>query len=214
MITEQQNPRMHGGVASPALDTRIKEALGFAPNPADDASTGRPARTYAISPRPESVGGGRTLTLFDDDEAVGGGVFPAGEDGYDEAMEEGESWGTLATLENDPPSQAQGEIPAAALLVCEPPPMSAVLRTVLEVVEELEAHGLVVESVDIPWPDEPSLGLAEYTDLDGDEHHRFPFTINGETRIMENRHMVYRGIYIDWTCKAEGVEAVEEAAHA
>jgi hypothetical protein len=136
MITEQQNPRMCGGVASPALDARIKEALGFASNP------------------------------------------------------------------------------AAAPVVFTPPPMSTVLRTVLEVVEELEAHGLVVESVDIPWPDEPGIGLAEYTDLDGDEHHRFPFTVNGETRILENRHMVYRGIHIDWTCPAEGVEAgAEEAAH-
>jgi hypothetical protein len=140
MITEQQPPRMRGGIASPALDARIKEALGFQANP----------------------------------------VIP----------------------DNSPPMEVI------------PPPMSAVLRTVLEVVEELEAHGVVVTSVDIPWPDEPSLGLEDGTDLDGDEHHRFPFTINGETRIMENRHMVYRGIYIDWTCKAEGVEAVEEAAHA
>jgi hypothetical protein len=41
--------------------------------------------TYEIEPRPESLGGGWRLRLLEDDEEVGGGVFP--DDEYQDAVD-------------------------------------------------------------------------------------------------------------------------------
>jgi hypothetical protein len=50
-------------------------------------------RSYEITSRPSDLGGGWNLHLFEDGVDQGGGVFPADdEDGYDEAVEIGESW--------------------------------------------------------------------------------------------------------------------------
>lgn len=46
------------------------------------------SRSYEIKPRPAGLGAPWKLTLFEDGEEVGGGVFPD----YDEARAEGESW--------------------------------------------------------------------------------------------------------------------------
>lgn len=48
--------------------------------------------SFEVSPRPESVGGGWKLTLYQDKEEMGGGVFPPGDDGYAEAYQEGFDW--------------------------------------------------------------------------------------------------------------------------
>lgn len=48
---------------------------------------------FEVEPRAESLGGGWRLRLIDDDgEEAGGGVFPAGDDGYADAYEEGSDW--------------------------------------------------------------------------------------------------------------------------
>ncbi len=53
---------------------------------------------YEVTPRPAHVDGGWKLQLFEDDEEVGGGVFPAGDDGYADALAEGQDW--LSTRPN------------------------------------------------------------------------------------------------------------------
>lgn len=58
----------------------------------------RPVRIeyrYEIEPRLAELGGGWRLHLFENDEEVGGGVFPEGDEGYSEALDEGNAW--LAT---------------------------------------------------------------------------------------------------------------------
>jgi hypothetical protein len=60
-------------------------------------------RTYQIDARPEAIGGGWKLALFEGTEEMGGGVFPPVPDteapGFDEAyqsaLDEGEAWATL-----------------------------------------------------------------------------------------------------------------------
>lgn len=52
----------------------------------------QPARSFEVFPRPGEVGGGWKLTLFEGKEEMGGGVFPAGDDGYSEAYQEGFDW--------------------------------------------------------------------------------------------------------------------------
>lgn len=44
-------------------------------------------RTYAIMPRPSGMGSGWTLTLFDEGEEAGGGVFPVPEESPHVGME-------------------------------------------------------------------------------------------------------------------------------
>jgi hypothetical protein len=46
--------------------------------------------TYEIEPRPESLGGGWRLRLLEDDEEVGGGVFP--DDEYQDAVDTANEW--------------------------------------------------------------------------------------------------------------------------
>lgn len=48
--------------------------------------------TFEITPRPLSVGGGWKMQLFEDGQEVGGGVFPAGDDGYCDAYETASQW--------------------------------------------------------------------------------------------------------------------------
>jgi hypothetical protein len=84
--------------------------------------------------------------------------------------------------------------------------MSAALRNVLDVVEELEAHGLTVNSIDMPFADEPTLGIEAGPDLEGDEFSRYLFGIT-DGPVIESRTMTYRGVLIEWTFP------VEEAAH-
>lgn len=48
--------------------------------------------TFEIKPRPEDLGGGWKLSLLEDGEEVGGGIFEAGDDGYADAYNEGEEW--------------------------------------------------------------------------------------------------------------------------
>lgn len=43
--------------------------------------------SYEIQPRPEDLGGGRSLKLIEDGQAAGGGVFPVKEDAAHEGME-------------------------------------------------------------------------------------------------------------------------------
>lgn len=56
-------------------------------------------RTYEIQPRPEGLGGGWSLKLFEGGEEMGGGVFPPIESddptfdqAYQDAIDEGENW--------------------------------------------------------------------------------------------------------------------------
>lgn len=75
-------------------------------------------RTYQITPRPETLGGGWSLKLFEDGEEMGGGVFPLVanpedpdfDEAYQDALDEGERWGSEepAFLDDDGPS---AEIP-------------------------------------------------------------------------------------------------------
>jgi hypothetical protein len=46
--------------------------------------------TYTIDPRPESLGSGWKLAVFQDGEEVAGGVFEAGDEGYQEAVHRAE----------------------------------------------------------------------------------------------------------------------------
>jgi hypothetical protein len=50
------------------------------------------SHSYQIDPRPPELGGGWKLKLLEDGEEVGGGVFPAGDDGYGDALETAEDW--------------------------------------------------------------------------------------------------------------------------
>jgi hypothetical protein len=52
----------------------------------------KPALSFEVSPRPGEVGGGWNLTLYEGGEEMGGGVFPAGDDGYGDAYREGFNW--------------------------------------------------------------------------------------------------------------------------
>lgn len=57
-------------------------------------------RTYAIEPRPDELGGGWSLKLFNGEEEMGGGVFPRVanpeepefDEAYQQALDEGEQW--------------------------------------------------------------------------------------------------------------------------
>lgn len=57
-------------------------------------------RTYQIDPRPETLGGGWSLKLFEGGEEMGGGVFPPVltpdepefDQAYQDALDEGEDW--------------------------------------------------------------------------------------------------------------------------
>lgn len=50
-------------------------------------------RSIEIQPRNE---GGWKLILLEDGEEVGGGVYEAGDEGYCDALEAGEEWGSTA----------------------------------------------------------------------------------------------------------------------
>lgn len=52
-------------------------------------------RSYEIVPRPAAVGGGWKLVLLEDGEEAGGGVFPAAEDAYEDAMNQGQEWASV-----------------------------------------------------------------------------------------------------------------------
>lgn len=56
-------------------------------------------RSYKITPRAPDLGGGWRLALLEDDEEMGGGIFPVETvdafllaAAYDDALEEGEAW--------------------------------------------------------------------------------------------------------------------------
>lgn len=57
-------------------------------------------RSYEVAPRPAALGGGWKLTLIEDGEEMGGGVFPPVpnpeepefDEAYQDALDEGESW--------------------------------------------------------------------------------------------------------------------------
>ena len=70
------------------------------------------SRSYEIKPRRANLGGGWILTMFEDGEEMGRGVYPLPDLGesydddelkftldalHDEAMSEGESWVSLPT---------------------------------------------------------------------------------------------------------------------
>lgn len=44
--------------------------------------------TYTVIPRSSVLGSGWKLAVFEDGEEIAGGVFPAGDDGYGEAIEQ------------------------------------------------------------------------------------------------------------------------------
>lgn len=48
--------------------------------------------SFEVDPRSEAVGGGWKLTLYEDKEEMGGGVFEAGDEGYAAAYAEGFEW--------------------------------------------------------------------------------------------------------------------------
>jgi len=52
----------------------------------------RPVLSFLVEERAAAVGGGWNLTLYEGKEEMGGGVFPAGDDGYSEAYREGFNW--------------------------------------------------------------------------------------------------------------------------
>lgn len=52
----------------------------------------KPVLSFEVVPRPDEVGGGWKLTLYEGKEEMGGGVFPAGDDGQEDAYREGFNW--------------------------------------------------------------------------------------------------------------------------
>lgn len=44
--------------------------------------------TYTVTSRPESLGSGWKLSVFEDGQEISGGIFPAGDDGYCEAIDQ------------------------------------------------------------------------------------------------------------------------------
>lgn len=54
-------------------------------------SMGIDVRSYEVTPRPAGLGAPWKLTLFQNGEEAGGGVFPD----YDDAVAEGESWASV-----------------------------------------------------------------------------------------------------------------------
>ena len=46
--------------------------------------------SYTIDPRPECLGSGWKLAVFQDGEEVAGGVFEPGDEGYQEAVDRAE----------------------------------------------------------------------------------------------------------------------------
>jgi hypothetical protein len=52
----------------------------------------KPVLSFEVVPRPDEVGGGWRLTLYEGKEEMGGGVFPAGDDGQEDAYREGFNW--------------------------------------------------------------------------------------------------------------------------
>jgi hypothetical protein len=52
-------------------------------------------RSYQINPCPVEGGSGWKLTLFENGQEVGGGIFPPGNAGHATAMETGESWNDI-----------------------------------------------------------------------------------------------------------------------
>lgn len=48
--------------------------------------------SYEVIPRPAETGGGWRLRLLEDGEEIGGGVFPAGDEGYSDALDEAALW--------------------------------------------------------------------------------------------------------------------------
>ncbi len=57
--------------------------------------------SFEINPRPLSVGGGWKMQLFEDGLEVGGGVFPAGDDGYCDAFNTASEWVADYEVSND-----------------------------------------------------------------------------------------------------------------
>ena len=49
-------------------------------------------RTYQIEPRPAELGGGWNLKLYENSEEMGGGVFEATDEGYQDAIDQGEEF--------------------------------------------------------------------------------------------------------------------------
>jgi hypothetical protein len=85
-------------------------------------------------------------------------------------------------------------------------PMSAALRNVLGVIEEIERNGIMVITLDMPFADEPTIGIDAGPELDGEEIERYRLgTTLGP--MMESRRMIYRGCAIEWAFK------IKEAAH-
>lgn len=51
-----------------------------------------PSYSFEVTPRPDSLGGGWKLKLYEGKEEMGGGVFEPGDDGYADAYAEGFAW--------------------------------------------------------------------------------------------------------------------------
>lgn len=47
---------------------------------------------YVITPRSAAIGGGWRLQLLELGQEAGGGIFPPGDQGYMDAVDEGEWW--------------------------------------------------------------------------------------------------------------------------
>jgi hypothetical protein len=52
----------------------------------------KPALRFEVVARPDDVGGGWKLTLYEGPDEMGGGVFPAGDEGQEDAYREGFNW--------------------------------------------------------------------------------------------------------------------------
>ena len=79
------------------------ETVCVCPKCSDEIPVKPLTHKYQIDPRPEALGGGWKLTLFEADcpggsgcagsfEEVGGGVFEAGQEGYSAALETAQGW--------------------------------------------------------------------------------------------------------------------------
>lgn len=81
-------------------------------------------RTVEINPRDEKVGGGWRLRLLEDDEEVGGGVFP--DDEYGDAIDQGDEWlaAYAGTVDQEPQTIERNFMNAIDLL-CEMPNSAA-----------------------------------------------------------------------------------------
>ena len=78
--------------ATPGPDGVKVRISGYSLGELEEMLSEDSAYSFEVSPRPDAVGGGWKLTLYEGKEEMGGGVFPPGDDAYSEAYQQGFDW--------------------------------------------------------------------------------------------------------------------------